>query len=777
MPDGGVAAFSVSGASGADIRLGENLENPSQIELLYSYIEHTFLKTNARFFSEVFSHFLRILKALLMNRSLAEKIKELLHDGNNAPGSVELVRNTVDVVHTPVPQDPMAEQSLEPSEQHRLYKAQKQHHDHDGKIHEAFLVMNQQVGTRDAVRAFVMRGVPQSTLYHWAERGFEGLPPAGMLRQPGAGRPAAYIPATSRVVIEQLNLQASATSSHIGPLQVKAAFAEHARTHSWDGKRFMYSTGWARKWLNEHASEIHHGDTLTSKAAADSKVATQASLSALLSAVYEWRLQFALRHGSQTAIGLDLLLTASRMLNLDEVGLFLDEKSMFTVLLCTTASGHVHLVMVIFHGVKQLEDPLVYVDGVPFLVIYNDTHWNNSVAYRIYLDLLVQSLIPCRCGSPECWCFLLIHDRFPGHSSPEICELLEYNRIKPVVVEDTTRGAPNDFCFNKLIRDGFDERKLHVLQDRAKTSAARQSNGEAALSALSKEELRQLALYHLRHVIYDEHGLVQQKLRHSIQRFWKHTGVSLALDGSDVQDFGTKLQDGSSFDPPLPDLSAYTLNAESLPLQDAEPPDHGLLRMQAKRAFRAAVLSGEVDESEALAESTKKARRTAPAFDADTVSAVLLHTSMPLPGNPLPPLTVAEKIPDPATASIGTNDPEQKDDGLREDVHPQRMTDNMCARIRAGDVCYLCFAETHEQEDMACNRGCPLSFHRACYEKRWKESSCNKCPCHDCLVCLKTQFHHKCVGECSNCGADMHLACANDQDFYCVVCHSPVWRK
>ena len=98
--------------------------------------------------------------------------------------------------------------------------------------------------------------------------------------------------------------------------------------------------------------------------------------------------------------------------------------------------------------------------------------------------------------------------------------------------------------------------------------SARQHNGEAALSALSKEELRQLALYHLRHVIYDEHGLVQQKLRHSIQRFWKHTGVSLALDGSDVQDFGTKLQDGSSFDPPLPDLSAYTLNAESLPLQD-----------------------------------------------------------------------------------------------------------------------------------------------------------------------------------------------------------------
>ena len=180
-----------------------------------------------------------------------------------------------------------------------------------------------------------------------------------------------------------------------------------------------------------------------------------------------------------------MLLTASRMLNLDEIRLFLDEKSMFTVLLCTTASGHVHLVMVIFHGVMQLEDPLVYVDGVPFLVIYNDTHWNNSVAYRIYLDLLTQSLIPCRCGSSACWGFLLIHDRFPGHSSPEIRHVLEDNRIKAIVVDDTTRGAPNDFCFNRLISDGFDERKFRVIQDRAKASAARKRQGEAELPAVS----------------------------------------------------------------------------------------------------------------------------------------------------------------------------------------------------------------------------------------------------------------------------------------------------
>ena len=343
-------------------------------------------------------------------------------------------------------------------------------------------------------------------------------------------------------------------------------------------------------------------------------------------------------------------------------------------------------------------------------------------------------------------------------------------------MDDTTRGAPNDFCFNRLISDGFDERKFRVIQDRAKASAARKRQGEAELPAVSMEDLRQLALYHLRHVIYDEHGVVRLPLRHSIQRFWKHTGVSLALNHSDMHDFGTKLQDGSSFEPPLPDLSAYETPAESLPLQSAERPAQDLLRMQAKRGVRGPVLSGEM--SAAQAQSATTARHRAPAFDVNVVSAVLQHTSLPLPGRPLPLMTELEhpNSPERATVLAGEAAPEQKDDGQREDVHAQRMPDAVCDRVRAGDVCYLCFNETSEQ-DMACNRGCPLSFHRACYEGRWNESSCNKCPCHDCLICFKTQFHRKCVGLCAKCGADMHFACAKSLEFYCVVCNAPMWTK
>ncbi len=178
-----------------------------------------------------------------MNPLLAEKMRELLHPMNSAQVSpdpkVELARTTS--VQTPV-QSQMALEKPGPSKHPRLYDAQHAHQDYDRKIHEDFLVMNQKIGTRDAVKLFVMRGVPERTVYNWAERGPEGLPPPGMLRQPGAGRPPAYMPSASRAVTEQLNLQAAASLSHIGPLQVKAAFAEHSRSHSWDGKRFMYST-------------------------------------------------------------------------------------------------------------------------------------------------------------------------------------------------------------------------------------------------------------------------------------------------------------------------------------------------------------------------------------------------------------------------------------------------------------------------------------------------------------------------------------------------------
>ncbi len=67
-------------------------------------------------------------------------------------------------------------------------------------------------------------------------------------------------------------------------------------------------------------------------------------------------------------------------------------------------------------------NPLVEIDGVTFLVVFNDTHYNNSYAYRVYLGVLVECLPPCPCGSPTCRSHLLLRDRFAVHESPEIAE-------------------------------------------------------------------------------------------------------------------------------------------------------------------------------------------------------------------------------------------------------------------------------------------------------------------------------------------------------------------
>ena len=117
------------------------------------------------------------------------------------------------------------------------------------------------------------------------------------------------------------------------------------------------------------------------------------------------------------------------------------------------------------------------IEGVWFFIVFNDTHWNNTFAYRAYLEILVQFLVPCGCAAPECSNYLLIRDRFPGHDSPEITKLLQKHKICSDVIDDTTRGAPNEFCFNKLIRAKFEERQAQVLHDRAKVSAELKRQG------------------------------------------------------------------------------------------------------------------------------------------------------------------------------------------------------------------------------------------------------------------------------------------------------------
>jgi len=62
-----------------------------------------------------------------------------------------------------------------------------------------------------------------------------------------------------------------------------------------------------------------------------------------------------------------------------------------------------------------------------------------------------------------------------------------------------------NFFFSNLIHTKFDRNVLQAFHDRAKSSVEEIRQGRPGLLALTPaEESRQLALYHLRHVMLDE---------------------------------------------------------------------------------------------------------------------------------------------------------------------------------------------------------------------------------------------------------------------------------
>ena len=108
-------------------------------------------------------------------------------------------------------------------------------------------------------------------------------------------------------------------------------------------QKITFSISWAPKWLKYHKCQLEL--KVTKKDAALSLEKTRSSLTQFLQQVYAWRLQYVLAHGRY--MELETTLTPSRVLSLDEIGLFLEpnSKGAFTVLLCTSASGHIHLAL------------------------------------------------------------------------------------------------------------------------------------------------------------------------------------------------------------------------------------------------------------------------------------------------------------------------------------------------------------------------------------------------------------------------------------------------
>ena len=74
---------------------------------------------------------------------------------------------------------------------------------HSPEERDQFLVLKQSIGLPNAVWQWeAEHSTAETTLYNWSEAEDHGTqPPPGMMRRPGAGRPAAFSPETTRELV------------------------------------------------------------------------------------------------------------------------------------------------------------------------------------------------------------------------------------------------------------------------------------------------------------------------------------------------------------------------------------------------------------------------------------------------------------------------------------------------------------------------------------------------------------------------------------------------
>ncbi len=116
-------------------------------------------------------------------------------------------------------------------------------------------------------------------------------------------------------------------------------------------------------------------------------------------------------------MSLEPFLTWQRIFNIDEVNITFmptdDVQATYTVVLCTSASGDILMPMMIliFDGTTQLDNPIHLVAGHLIFEACNDSHWSNSLVHEQYLKAVFASLTPCLCEKPECKAYCPIIDR------------------------------------------------------------------------------------------------------------------------------------------------------------------------------------------------------------------------------------------------------------------------------------------------------------------------------------------------------------------------------
>jgi len=371
----------------------------------------------------------------------------------------------------------------------------------------AFYELANVEGPKEAQKSFP--NMKARTLCCWSKDFLDGkeLPPHGKQRLPGGGKSPAFGPAAQEELVRKCRDHKEQFGSVPLPFaQAEAAALPKPDTDTYPhfglASRSCLSRIFEKAGFNPNKAPTPGAPTGKARPRTDAEVdVLRASCSAHLTEVYEWRADYVERHGND--FGSEFVQTAHRLINFDEVGLkfWWDDKSMFTAMFCTSASGEILLVMVVFEGKMQPTRGVQMVDGVPFYVVYNDGHWNNQLVHLGYLEALIATLPPCDCGDPKCTSHLMIYDRFSGHFSEDIIKLFRTHKIQPCVVEMTDLAQPGDMRFHNSVKVEFQKQTTEHEVQRQRESRARVKRGEGPLQDWDSETTRQLALYKLRHIL------------------------------------------------------------------------------------------------------------------------------------------------------------------------------------------------------------------------------------------------------------------------------------
>ena len=241
---------------------------------------------------------------------------------------------------------------------------------------------------------------------------------------------------------------------------------------------------------------------------------------------YTWRESFFKLHSPSGDHRLECLTTAPRMISIDERPVNVQpgpfskghktkgwrrkvrvdrteankqtkkgvDKQTITNIIPIFGNGDIGLPFFGLPNIKQPANSLCDVDGMPMFVVNNSTHFNNALAFQVYLRRLFSSLPSCGCGNPDCQPYFVGLDRASVHFDAGALGVLDELGIAYGFLSDTKFLQPGDWVFHGYLTDKTKQQMEEFLTARGVANQQNKKHTGEDLPLLSIDDQRQLTM-------------------------------------------------------------------------------------------------------------------------------------------------------------------------------------------------------------------------------------------------------------------------------------------